>query len=114
MPAPKARSDRRGRDLHGLLWGGVGLAPLSILILLFGGGTGSLRIAVVFAVLSTTLIAVSVALRPSVELLRADIEERVLDEVEQVRLHARADVATAARNTHRALTERIGALTHTV
>jgi hypothetical protein len=114
MPAPHGDEVRRGRLLHGMFWSGVGLAPLAILILLFGQGMGALRIAVVVAALAIVMLAVSIAMRPSVELLRADIEERVLNEVDHVRLRAREEISTAARNTHRVLTEKIQQLTQTV
>jgi hypothetical protein len=115
MPPPKKRDVRRmdvqrGRTLNAMFWAGVALAPLAVLVLLFGQGVGSLRVAVTLTVLTVVLISVSVALRPSVELLRAEIEGRALDEVDQVRLHIREDIALASRNTHRALNERIQAL----
>ena len=65
------------------------------------------RVAVTLSVLTIVMLAVSVAMRPSVEMLRVDIEHRVLDEVERVRARSREDITTAARNTHRALTEQI-------
>jgi hypothetical protein len=119
-PAPgrqqvAARLDpQRGRLLNGLFWGGVGLAPLAILVVLFGGSTAALRVAVALAVLTVVLLAVSIALRPSIELLRVDIEERVLDEVEQMRAHIREDIVRAGRVTQRALGDQIHALTETV
>jgi hypothetical protein len=108
-PAPprKQNDPRRGQLVQRMLWGGVALAPLAVLILLFGSSTGSLRFAVILITFSVTMIAISVALRPSLELVRADIEERVLDEVDAIRARAREDVTTAARNTHRALTGQI-------
>jgi hypothetical protein len=84
------------------------------LTLLFGTSAGALRVAVILTVVAMSLVAVSIALQPSIELFRADIEERVLDEVELVREHARADVAVATRNTQYALASRLGALTETV
>ena len=65
------------------------------------------------SVLTIVMLAVSVAMRPSVEMLRVDIEHRVLDEVEHVRARAREDITTAARNTHRALTEKIQSVAET-
>jgi hypothetical protein len=97
-----------------LFWVGVGLAPLAVLVVLFGGSTGALRIAVAFAVLSIVALAVSIAMRPSVEMVRVDIEHRFLDEVERVRAGSREEVSLAARNTHRVLTEQIRALSDTV
>src|SRR5690349_11622180 len=97
-PAPQ-----RGKLVQGLFWGGVALAPLAILVLLFGSGTGSLRIAVTLAVLAVAALALSMAMRPGPEMVRLEIEHRVLDEVERARALTREDVTTAARNTHRAL-----------
>jgi hypothetical protein len=114
MPAPEFQDVRRGKMLHWLFWGGVGLAPLAMLILLFGQSNATLRIAVILSVLTVVALAVSIAMRPSVELLRVDIEHRVLDEVERVRLRAREDITTAARNTHRVLSDKIQVLTDTV
>jgi hypothetical protein len=92
----------------------MALAPLAVLVLLFGQSTGALRIAVALAVVTIVLLALSIAMRPSVELLRVDIEHRVLDEVERVRVKAREDTTTAARNTHRALSDKIHVLTETI
>jgi hypothetical protein len=114
MPAPEAQVARRGTLVQGLFWGGVGLAPVAILILLFGQGTGSIRVAVTLAVLTMVMLGVSIAMRPSIEMLRIDIEHRVLDEMERVRIRTRDDISNAARNTHRALTDRIGVLTTSV
>ncbi len=66
------------------------------------------------AVLTIVLLALSIALRPSVELVRVEIEHRVLDEVERVRVKAREDTTTAARNTHRALSDKIHGLSETI
>ena len=76
MPAPPSQEARRGKLLQGLFWGGVGLAPLAILILLFGQSTGALRVAVTLSILTIVMLAVSIALRPSVEMVRVDIEQR--------------------------------------
>ncbi len=100
--------------MHRLFWGGVGLAPLAVLLVLFGSSTGAMRLAVTLSVLTIVLLAVSIAMRPSVEMIRVDIEHRFLDEVERVRAHSRHDVTTAARNTHRVLSEKIRTLTETI
>ena len=105
MPANPPPEVRRGKLLHGLFWGGMALAPIAVLILLFGQSTGALRVAVTLAVLTIVMLAISIAMRPSVEMLRVDIEHRVLDEIERVRVRAREETTTAARNTHRALTD---------
>ena len=113
MNASEQRAGRREKVLHGLFWGGMGLAPVAVLVLLFGQSTGSLRVAVTLSVLTIVMLAVSVALRPSVEMLRVEIEHRVLDELERVRVRSREDITTAARNTHRALSEKIQSVAET-
>jgi hypothetical protein len=65
---------------------------------------------VILAVLTIVLLALSIAMRPSVEMVRVEIEHRVLDEVERVRVKAREDTTTAARNTHKALSDKIHVL----
>ncbi len=114
MPASHPPDVRRAQVPQGLFWVGIVLAPVAVLILLFGQSVGSLRVAVVLAVITIVLLAVSIAMRPSVEMLRVDIEHRVLDEVERVRVKAREDTTTAARNTHKALSDKIHVLTETV
>lgn len=114
MPATPSPDVRRGRVPQVLFWAGMGLAPLAVLILLFGQSTGSLRVAVVLAVLTIVLLAISIALRPSVDMVRVDIEHRVLDEMERIRLRVREETANATRSTQRALTDRIAVLDETV
>ena len=114
MPANLTPDVQAWKVPHGLFWGGMALAPLAVLVLLFGQSTGALRIAVALAV-------VAIVLPRSVDrhaaergLLRVDIEHRVLDEVERVRVKAREDTTTAARNIHRALSDKIHVLTETI
>ena len=114
MPAPQVQDARRGKLLQGLFWGGIGLAPLAMLILLFSQSTGMLRVAVILSVLTVVSLALSIGMRPSVEMVRVDIEHRVLDEVEHVRARSREDIKVAARNTHRVLSDRISELTETI
>ena len=114
MPASEAQDVRRGRLLQGFFWSGVGVATLAMLALLFSQSLFVLRLAVILSVIAIMLLAVSIVLRPSVEMVRVDIEEHIIGEVERVRLRAREDISTAARNTHRVLTEKIYALTATV
>ena len=114
MPASGAQEVRRGRLLQGFFWGGVGLATLAMLVLLFSQSVVVLRVAVILCVIAIMMLAISIVLRPSVEMIRVDIEEHIIGEVERVRLRARDDISTAARNTHRVLSEKIYALTATV
>lgn len=99
---------------QGLFWGGMALAPVAVLILLFGQSTGALRVAVVLAVLTIVMLAVSMAIRPSVDMVRVDIEHRVLDEMERIRLRTQSETAHVARHTAAALTERIHMLNATI
>jgi hypothetical protein len=114
MPAPGAQDAKRGRLLQGFFWGGVGLATLAMLVLLFSQSVVVLRVAVILCVVAIMMLAISIVLRPSVEMVRVDIEEHIIGEVERVRMRARDDISTAARNTHRVLSEKIHVLTATV
>ncbi len=111
MSAPESDDERpNGRLLTGLFWAGVGLAPVAALVLLLGDGNGSLRFAVVLAVLAVVLIGLSIALRPNAESVRLDLEDMVLDEVDGLREDIRKDIATAAHATHKAFGEKLQVL----
>jgi hypothetical protein len=105
---------RGGRLPTGLFWAGVGLAPLAGLILLVGGGNGSLRTAAFLAVLAIFLIGLSIALRPGAEAVRVAMEETLLDEIDMLREDVRDDISTAARATHQAFDARMQVLQQTV
>lgn len=98
---------RGGRRLTVLFWAGVGVAPLAALLLLFVDGDGSLRVATVLALLSVILIGLSVALRKDPEVMRGELEDALLDEIDALRDDVRHDIVTAARATHRQLSEKI-------
>ncbi|GAA1754114.1 hypothetical protein [Luedemannella helvata] len=111
MPVTVSQQDQRGaRPLVILFWSGVGLAPLAALLFLVGvtslGG--------VLAVLTMVLIGLSITLRRDSDSVRIELQETLLGELDQLRNDVRDDMATAARNTHRTLTERINVLTETV
>ncbi|MGE5829519.1 MAG: hypothetical protein ACM30G_14335 [Micromonosporaceae bacterium] len=114
MPASQAQDVRRARLLAMLFWGGVGLVPLTLLIVMVGQGTGSLRVAVVFGLLSTVAIGVSITLRREAEVVRIDLEHFVFDQLDQLRADMRADVTTASRNTYHALRDKLAVLAETV
>jgi hypothetical protein len=115
MPDVDTDDDRRGvRPSTLLLWAGVGLAPLAGLLLLLGGGQGSTRAAAVVAVLAVVLIGLSIALRPDAGEVRQEMEDMILDEIDMLREDMRGDITHAARQTHQALTQRIGHLQQTV
>jgi len=114
MPASETQDLRRLRVLSVLYWGGIGLAPLTILILMFGTGTGALRIAVIFAVMSVVAIAISITMRRDTDLVKYQLQHMVIDHTEQVRAEIRHDLMTASRNTYHALSDKLAALAETV
>src|SRR3954466_10459838 len=104
MPAADTQQQRAGLPiLPGLLWAGVGLAPVAALLVMFGGSSGVMRVAVLLAVVAVVLIGVSVALRRDPETVRSQVEEMVLEELDVLRDDVREDITTAARATHKAL-----------
>src|SRR5215510_12971633 len=109
MPQKSDQRNAHPKVLGGLFWGGVGLAPLAVLIMLVASG-GVLKVAAVIAMMSVVLIGVSITLRRDPETVRVELHDTILDEVDQLRHDVREDVNAAARNTHRALTDRIQAM----
>jgi hypothetical protein len=114
MSAPE-NHDTRGRLLTLLFWGGIGLAPLAALLLIVvGSSTAGLRFAALLAILAVVAIGLSVTLRRDASSIKLDIEETLLDEIDMLRNDVRADITTAARATHRALSEKMGHLHESV
>src|SRR5262245_26820430 len=97
-----------------LFWAGVGLSPIAALILLIGGGEGSLRIGAVFVVICVVLIGLSIGLRKDATAVRADIEDTLFDEMDALREDFRKDITTAARATHRQFSEKLQTLYQSV
>jgi hypothetical protein len=115
MPAADSTEGRRGgRLVKVLFWIGVGLAPLAALLLLFGQGAGLLKLAAVLAVLAVVLIGLSITLRAGGGALGGDVEDLVYDEIDTLRDDLREDIAHAARQTHKALADKIVVLNDTV
>src|SRR4029453_3545049 len=114
MPGSQAHDVRRAQLLAVLFWGGVGLVPLTLLIVMVGQGTGSLRVAVVFGLLSTVAIGVSITMRREAEVVRIELEHLIFDQLDQVRGDNRAEVPTAPRNTYHALRDKLAVLAETV
>ncbi|MGW0431913.1 hypothetical protein ACWDV4_05130 [Micromonospora sp. NPDC003197] len=115
MPSPEAiKKPRRKPLLTMLFWAGVGLAPIAALLLLVGDGNAVLRIAAVLAILTVVLIGLSIALRPSTDALRDELEELVFDEIDELREGLRKDIETAARATHKAFGEKLQVLYQSV
>jgi hypothetical protein len=109
MPAADTQQRRAGLPLApGLLWTGVGLAPVAALMVLFGGdSTGLVRLAVLLAVVAVVLIGVSMALRRDPEAVRDQVEDMLFEELDVLRDDLRADITTAAKATHKAFGEKV-------
>jgi hypothetical protein len=116
MPAVDMQQRRSGLPLApGLLWTGVGLAPVATLLVLFGGdSTGLMRLAVLLALIAVALIGVSLALRRDPDSMRDQVEDMLFEELDILREDVREDITTAARATHKAFGERVGALQESV
>ena len=115
MPSPEATEKSRRKPLLTMLfWAGVGLAPIAALLLLVGDGNAVLRIAAVLAILTVVLIGLSIALRPSADTMRDELEELLFDEIEELRGDLRKDIETAARATHKAFGEKLQVLYQSV
>src|SRR2546423_954000 len=109
MPAADTQQRRAGLPLvPGLLWAGVGLAPVAALLVVFSGdSTALVRVAVLLAVVAVVLIGVSMALRRDPEVVRDQVEDMLFEELDVLRDDLRADITTAAKATHKALGERV-------
>jgi hypothetical protein len=115
MPASTESPERHSGKLPtGLLWAGVGVAPLSALALLVGSGDRSLRAAIGLALLAVVLIGLSIVLRPAANAVKVELEDTIYDEIDVVREDVRNDIAAAARATHRAFAEKSQYLQETV
>ncbi|MDR7280307.1 hypothetical protein [Catenuloplanes atrovinosus] len=115
MPAPDPVAERANPRLaQGLLWAGVGLAPLAALFLLFGGGTGTLRFAVFLVLVSIALIGASVTLRGGSGASRVDLEEAMVEEMVRLRAEVRSEIANATRVGQAASQQRLQALSAAV
>src|SRR5690349_9795807 len=96
MPERDSQAGHSAKLLQGLLWGGVVLAPLAAAVVLIGGGSTSVRFAVLLLAVSVVLIGASMLIRADPVLLRMDVEDRVAEEVENLRRQMRAEFASAA------------------
>src|SRR5262249_6597621 len=110
MSSPE-NQDNRGRLLTYLFWGGIGVAPMAALLLIVvGSSTTGLRVAAILAIIAVMMIGISITLRRDAASMKIDLEETLLDEIDMLRGDVRADITTAARATHRALSERVASL----
>ena len=114
MPAPTVstapdRADLRSRLLAAQFWVGIALAPVAALLLMFGGTAA----AAVIAIIAVVVLALSVMLRSdAAPWSRAN--GATTDEMNALRDDVRADITTAARATHRALSEKMSILEESV
>jgi hypothetical protein len=97
-----------------LLWSGVGTAPVGGLLLVAGGDGFLLRVGAFFVMVAVILVGVGALLARSRAGGRGGMEGYVEEEIEALRDDLRADIAHAAKATHRSLAERVSALTDTV
>jgi hypothetical protein len=110
MPASTESPEQRSGKLPtGLLWAGVGVAPLAALALLLGSESAATGL----TLLAVILIGLSIALRPA-DSVKVELADTIYDEIDVVREDVRNDIATAARATHRAFAERSQYLQETV
>jgi hypothetical protein len=118
MPAPTVstatdRAELRSRLLVAQFWVGIALAPIAALLLIFGGTTA----AAVLAIIAVVVLALSVMLRSdptSVSASAAGPRDVTVDDMNALRDDVRADITTAARATHRALSEKMARLEESV
>jgi hypothetical protein len=90
-----------------IFWAGAGLAPLAALLVLFSSGTQALRVATLLSILAVVLVGLSVMLRPDASKVREEVEEAIFDEVDTLRAGVRNDISSAARATHKSLSEKL-------
>ena len=91
MPDREPTAGHSAGLLRGLIWGGVGLAPLAAVVVLIGGSQGSTRFAVLLLAVSVVLVGASVLIRSDPALQRVDVEDRVTEEVRKLRRELRAE-----------------------
>jgi hypothetical protein len=99
MPDRDPEAQQSARLLTALIWAGVVIAPVAALVVLLGGGDGSIRFAVLLVAVCVVLMGASMLIRNDPVLHRMDIEERVAVETEDVRERLRGEIAAAARAT---------------
>jgi hypothetical protein len=97
MPDQEPVPGHSARLLRGLIWAGVVFAPLAAIVVLFGHSSGSVRFAVLLIAVSVVLIGTSVLIRNDPRLHRADVEDRVAEEVASLRRELRAEFARGGR-----------------
>jgi hypothetical protein len=109
-PPTPDRADLRARLLAAQFWVGIGLAPFAALLLIFGRTTA----AAVLAIIAVVVLALSVIIRHGPSARPAELNVALVDEMDALRNDVRADITTAARATHRALSEKMTRLQESI
>jgi hypothetical protein len=110
MPAADTQQQTSSPAPTVLLWAGIGVAPVAGGLLVIGGGSGLVRVGGLLAMVAIVLLGSSVVMARR----QSAIETYVVDEVEQLREDLRSDISHAAKMTHRAMADRLIALSDTV
>lgn len=95
-----------GGPLPLMFWGGVAVAPIAALMILFSSGTTGIRIAAVLAVLAVVMIGLAAMLRDSGP-MQGELEEVVFSESDALRQDIREDIKAAVRVVHKAANEKL-------
>lgn len=82
---------RSPNTLTMVLWGGVGLAPLAMAVLVIGSGDASLRLALVMGLGSVVMIGLAIVARPETETTETDLVAAMAD-LEEHTHHALAQM----------------------
>ncbi|HKE63578.1 MAG TPA: hypothetical protein VKB59_02890 [Micromonosporaceae bacterium] len=110
VPAAPEQSGMRARLLTIQFWTGVALAPVAALLLLIGGTA----VAAALAIVAVVVVAVAALLRREPVQERVALQQTLFAEIGTLREDVRADITTAARATHRALSTKINGLQESV
>lgn len=97
MPDRDGDEQQSARLLIGLIWAGVGLAPVAVLVALLGGGANSLRFALLLLAVCIVLIGASMLIRNDPVLLRVDVQDRLAEEAQALRDELHAEIAAAVQ-----------------
>ncbi|GGL03173.1 hypothetical protein [Mangrovihabitans endophyticus] len=99
MPETEPDQGHSARLLRGLLWAGVGLAPIGAVVVLVGGSESAMRFAVLLVAVCVVLIGAAMLIRHDPVLLSIDVEDRVAERVEELRDELREDLAAELRSS---------------
>ncbi|GAA2528665.1 hypothetical protein [Winogradskya humida] len=100
MPDRDPEVKQHTRLLTGLIWVGIGLAPIAAIVVLIGGSTGAMRFAVLLVAVCVVLIGAAMLIRTDPVLHRMDVEDRVSAEVDALRGGLRDELTATARATN--------------